>query len=265
MRREEEDLSWFGRLRDALAEDRFVLFAQPIIRMETGETVQHELLIRMIDKRDGSLIAPGMFLPAAERHGQIVDIDRWVVGQAFELAGRGHPVQFNLSAHSVAVPGLLNEFRAELARTSADPSLVVVELTETALVEDEAAAALFIERVTALGCSLALDDFGTGFGGFSYLKQLPVDFLKIDTEFVRDLVGNEASQHVVRAIVSLARGFGQKTVAEGIEDDDTMRLLNELGVDYGQGFAIARPRPVGEVLGAARLNGNRLVAPRFTG
>jgi PAS domain S-box-containing protein len=250
LRKQLEDLSWVGRIQDALAEDRFVLFAQAIVDMATGQTVQHELLIRMIDS-GGSLIAPEVFLPAAEQYGLIVDIDRWVVRQAFELAGQGHPVALNLSAHSLASPGLLDEFRAELQRTSADPSLVVVELTETALVADEQAAALFIERVTALGCKLALDDFGTGYGGFSYLKRLPVDYLKVDIEFVRDLATNEASRHVLKAVVSLARGFGQKTVAEGVEDDETLRMLGDFDVDYAQGFAIARPLPVTETLCAA--------------
>jgi PAS domain S-box-containing protein len=248
-----EDLSWGGRIRDALAEDRFVLFAQPIVDI-AGQTVLHELLIRMIDN-GGSVIAPGQFLPAAEQFGLILDIDRWVVGQAFELAGRGHRVALNLSAHSLTAPGLLDQFHAELQRTSADPSLVVVELTETALIGDEQAAALFIERVSALGCKLALDDFGTGYGGFTYLKQLPFDYLKIDLEFVRDLTTNKASEHVVRAIVSLALGFGQKTVAEGVENDETLRMLRALGVDYAQGYVIARPVPVTDVLATATRSG----------
>ena len=105
--------------------------------------------------------------------------------------------------------------------------------------------------MAALGCRLALDDFGTGYGGFTYLKRLPVNFLKIDIEFVRDLPSNEASQQVVKAIVSLARGFGQQTVAEGVEDEATLRMLREFGVDYGQGYGIARPKPVAEVLGSS--------------
>jgi EAL domain-containing protein (putative c-di-GMP-specific phosphodiesterase class I) len=132
----------------------------------------------------------------------------------------------------------------------ADPSLIVVELTETALFEDEEAAAALFERISALGCKLALDDFGTGYGGFRYLKRLPVDLLKIDMDFVRDLPTNEASQHVVKAVVSLAQDFGQKTVAEGVEDMATMQLLRDFGVDFAQGYAIARPKPAREVLSA---------------
>jgi PAS domain S-box-containing protein len=247
LRRQVDEMTWVGRVRDALAEDRLVLHAQPILDIATGATVQHELLVRMRD-RDGTIIPPGQFLPAAEEHGLIVDIDRWVAGQAIELAALGHAVELNLSAHSIGSPELLAEFRGGLERSGADPALIVVELTETALLEDEPAAEAFITQIKALGCRLALDDFGTGYGGFTYLKRLPVDYLKIDLEFVRDLCANEASRHVVDAVVSLARGFGQRTVAEGVEDEATLGLLAELGVDYAQGFAIARPAPVEETL-----------------
>ncbi len=243
-------LSWAGRVREALAHDHFVLHAQPIVDLSTGATVQHELLIRMREP-DGSLVAPQSFLPAAEACGLVVDIDSWVVEQAIGLAARGHAVELNLSARSISAPSLLDRMRSELARTGADPALLVVELTETALMVDDSAAELFIERMRAMGCKLALDDFGTGYGGFFYLKRLPVDYLKIDAEFVRDLTSNQASRHVVEAVVSLARGFGQKTVAEGVEDDATLRLLRTLGVDLAQGFGIARPMPVEQALAAA--------------
>jgi PAS domain S-box-containing protein len=249
LRAQVEASSWVGRVRDALAADRFVLYAQPIIDVASGKTVQHELLIRLRDS-SGAMVLPHAFLPAAEESGLIVDIDRWVVRQAITLASAGHAVELNLSAHSLATPGLIDDIRNELERTSADPSLIVVELTETALLTDEPAAELFIELVAALGCKLALDDFGTGYGGFTYLKRLPVNFLKIDIEFVRDLPINEASQHVVKAIVSLAQGFGQQTVAEGVEDETTLRMLRDFGVDYGQGYGIDRPKPVTEVLGS---------------
>jgi PAS domain S-box-containing protein len=249
MRLQMESATWIGRIREALAEDRFVLHAQPIIELAGGDTVQHELLIRMVD-RDGAIVPPGSFLPAAEEHGLIADIDRWVIGQAAGLAAQGHRLEINLSAHSIGVPGLAGTFLEAFKLAGADPSLVVVELTETAVVQDEAAAAAFIAAVKAAGCGLALDDFGTGYGGFTYLKHLPVDYLKIDVEFVRDLPDNPASQHVVKAVVSLARGFGQKTVAEGVEDERTLTMLREFGVDYAQGYAIARPAPIADYLGA---------------
>ena len=237
-----ESLAWVGRVRDALAEDRFVLYAQPIVEVATGKTVQHELLLRMLGD-DDEPIAPGAFLAAAEEYGLIEEVDRWVVREAIGLAARGHAVELNLSARSMSAPRLVDDFRSELERTGADPGLIVVELTETALLEDERAGELFIHRIRALGCRVALDDFGTGYGGFRYLKRLPVDYLKIDIEFVRDLSTNVASQHVVSAVVSLAKGFGQRTVAEGVEDEETRAMLLDLGVDYAQGYLIARPRP----------------------
>jgi EAL domain-containing protein (putative c-di-GMP-specific phosphodiesterase class I) len=125
---------------------------------------------------------------------------------------------------------------------------MVFELTETALLRSEQTAQEFIDGIGALGCGLALDDFGTGYGGFTYLKRFPVDYLKIDIEFVRDLPRDQASQHVVHAVVALAKGFGQKTVAEGVEDAETLALLRDYGVDYAQGYFLGRPAPLTETL-----------------
>jgi PAS domain S-box-containing protein len=244
---EVECLSWIPKIRDALDEDRFLLHAQPIVDLATGETVQHELLIRMNDQ-DGKLVSPGLFLPAAEEHGLIADIDRWVIGQAAELAGRGHAVELNISAESLGAPWLLEVVQNELRRTGADPAMMVFELTETALLRSEQTAQEFIDGIGALGCGLALDDFGTGYGGFTYLKRFPVDYLKIDIEFVRDLPRDQASQHVVHAVVALAKGFGQKTVAEGVEDAETLALLREYGIDYAQGYFLGRPAPLAETV-----------------
>jgi PAS domain S-box-containing protein len=241
-------LSWINRIRDALEDNRLVLYAQPIVDLATKETVQHELLIRMLDE-SGELVAPGLFLPVAEEYGLIREIDRWVIGQAATLAAAGHPVEVNLSAESLGDHSLLGYVEQELARSGADPAKLVFELTETALLRDETAARSFIEGVDRLGSHVALDDFGTGYGGFTYLKQLPIDYLKIDIEFVRDLAHNPASHHVVRAVVSLAGDFGLRTVAEGVEDDETLGLLREHGVDYAQGFGIGRPAPLDDVFG----------------
>jgi EAL domain-containing protein (putative c-di-GMP-specific phosphodiesterase class I) len=243
-----ETVAWAGRVRDALTDDRFVLHAQPIVDVRTGAVAAHELLVRMVD-HDGGLVAPGSFLPAAEECGLVLELDRWVVSRAMELAGGGHPVHINLSAHSVGAPGVADHLDAEALRAGADPSLMVVELTETALLREGPAIGAFVERLKAAGYRLALDDFGTGYGGFSHLKRLPMDLLKIDIEFVADVVDDERSRQVVRAVVSLAHGFGQRTVAEGVEDERTLAVLGDLGVDLAQGFGIARPGPVAEVLG----------------
>lgn len=246
-----------GKVRRALCSDRLKLYAQPIVDVSTGTTVQHELLIRMLDD-DGTVLAPSSFLPAAEEHGLIQDIDHWVISRAVDLAARGRNVEVNLSAKTLSQRELAGFVERELARTGADPTRVVFELTETAILGNETAARAFIDDVCGLGCRLALDDFGTGYGGFTYLKRLPVDFLKIDVEFVRDLTSNTASQHVVKAVVSLAAGFGLKTVAEGVEDARALAMLADYGVDYAQGFAIARPAPVEEVFADGRTLGGRL-------
>ena len=247
VQRDLEDLTWVGRINDAIEQDRLILHAQPIIDLSTGTTVQHELLIRMLDE-DGRPIPPGLFLPAAERYGLIREIDRWVVRRGTELAAQGHAVELNVSAESLGDPEFATLVERELEESGVDCSLIVFELTETALLRDEEAGRAFIERVQALGCRLALDDFGTGYGGFTYLKRLAVDYLKIDIEFVRDLPRNAASRHVVSAVVSLAEGFGLKTVAEGVEDAETLEMLLDLGVDYAQGYHIGRPAPAAETL-----------------
>jgi EAL domain-containing protein (putative c-di-GMP-specific phosphodiesterase class I) len=238
-----QTLSWIARIQEALAQDRFVLYAQPITDVASGEVVQRELLLRMREE-SGEVIAPGAFLPIAEEWGLIRDIDRWVIEHAIEIACKGGPVELNLSAHSIGDPSILQEIEDALKRTGLDPRKLVFEITETALIRNVAGASEFADRLHALGCRLALDDFGTGYGGFTYLKRFPLDLLKIDIEFVRDLPSNPASEHVISAVVSLAQAFGLKTVAEGVEDAETLELLRELGVDFAQGYHIARPAPI---------------------
>jgi len=244
---ESERISHVRDLHEALKEERFELYAQPILDLNTGATASHELLLRMRE-RDGTIRLPGTFLPAAERSGLIRELDRWVIRQAADIAGDGHRVELNLSALSLGDPGLYDDFASAIAASAADPRHIVIELTETALMQDEVMAAAFVQRAQALGCEFALDDFGTGFGGFSYLKNLPVAFLKIDIEFVRDLRTNLASRHVVQAVVGLAGSFGYRTVAEGVEDDVTLNLVREMGVDYAQGYEIGWPGPLEDTL-----------------
>jgi PAS domain S-box-containing protein len=251
--RDVEALAWLPRIRDALDQERFILHAQPIIDIATGAIVQHELLIRMLDE-EGGLVPPGVFLPPAERYGLIREIDRWVIRQAAGIAARGHDVELNISAESLGDPNLYETLEREVRMAGADPALIVIELTETALLRNDDAACEFIVRSEQLGCRVALDDFGTGYGGFSYIKRLPVDSLKIDVDFVRDLPRNPASQHVVRAIVNLARDFGHHTVAEGVEDDETLEMLRELGVDFAQGYGIARPAPLDQTVLAGKAD-----------
>jgi diguanylate cyclase (GGDEF)-like protein/PAS domain S-box-containing protein len=239
-RRDVETLAVIDRVEAALVDDRFLLYAQPIIDLRTGDTVQNELLLRMREP-DGEIVSPGAFLHVAEQYALIGEIDWWVIRRAAEIAAAGEAVELNISARSIGDLDVLEHIERSIAQHGADPSLIVFEITETAIVEDQAAARRFAERLHALGCKLALDDFGTGYGGFTYLKQLPIDYLKIDIEFVRDLSSSSASRHVVQAVVALARDFSLQTVAEGVEDADTLSLLCQLGVDYAQGYHIKRP------------------------
>lgn len=250
LRRELEALSWVGRIRDALEHDRLTLYAQPIVDIASGMVVQHELLLRMIGL-DGQAIGPGEFLPAAERHGLIGAIDRWVLSRALEIAAQGHPIEVNVSADSLCDPAFLSFVKSELAGREVDPAGVVFEITETALMGNETVARAFVEEVRGLGCAVALDDFGTGYGSFRYLKHLPVNVLKIDQEFVRDLDGPDptTSRHVIQSIVSLARGMSQKTVAEGVETQSALDTLRLLGVDMVQGYLLGRPSPAETELG----------------
>ena len=185
VQRELANLAWVGRIRDALDEQRLVLHTQPIVPLRGGEP-REELLLRMVGANE-DLIPPGSFLWVAEKYGLIGEIDRWVIGEADQLAGAGRRVQANLSARSIAHLDLLSLINHELHTVGADPSNLVFEITETALMENVEAAETFARGLVDLGCGLALDDFGTGFGSFTYLKRLPVTFLKIDTDFVRDL------------------------------------------------------------------------------
>ncbi len=243
--RQDEKLDALRRIRVALEDDRFVLFAQPIVELGSGEVVQQELLIRMQDPdREGAVIPPGAFLPVAEEFGLVVEIDRWVIDQGIQLAAGGSPVELNVSGVSIGNPRLLRFITSAIQRYAADPRNLVFEITETTLVANELAAHRFVEGLHELGCRVALDDFGTGYGGFTYLKRLPVDIVKIDIEFVRDLTRNDASQKVVEAIVNLARRFELSTVAEGVEDEETLVRLRELGVDHAQGYHLGRPAPI---------------------
>ncbi len=240
-RRELDTLAWVGRIRDAFDQDRMVLFSQPIVPLAGGRPSQ-ELLLRMIGG-GGEVILPGSFLPVAERYGLIGEIDRWVIGEAARRAGSGSRVEANLSARSIGNFDLLSLIQRELQAAGADPADLVFEITETALMDNAEDGEAFAQGLSAIGCQIALDDFGTGFGSFTYLKTLPIDYLKIDVDFVRDLARSEANQHLVRAIVGLARDFGYQTIAEGVEDAEALAILKEFGVDFAQGNYLGAPAP----------------------
>lgn len=242
----QDRLNWSALIERALANDSFLIYSQPILRLEDGQIDRHELLIRM-EAEDGGVIPPGDFLPIAERTGHISEIDRWMIRHAIQMiaarSSAGDPCRFdvNLSGRAFSDPKVLSLIEAELVSTGIDSALFGVEITETAAVADMAKARSFIEGLRRLGCRVALDDFGCGFSSFYYLRNLPIDCLKIDGSFVTNLCSSMEDQHVVRAIVELCKGFGIESTAEYVEDAETLELLREFGVTYAQGFHIARP------------------------
>jgi diguanylate cyclase (GGDEF)-like protein/PAS domain S-box-containing protein len=246
-------LIWEQRIRQALDEDRFVLLVQPIQNLRTG-AVQYEALLRMVDK-DGKLILPQEFLPVAERTDLIHAIDRWAVHQAIkviaacEARGQAVHLEVNLSGKAFADEELLPLIRREIKSTGIAASSLIFEITETAAIANINGARQFIDALKSTGCGFALDDFGVGFSSLYYLKHLPVDYLKIDGSFIRNLPNDVSDQHLVRSMVELAHGLGKQTIAEWVEDEGTLELLRQFGVDYAQGYFLGKPAPIDATLG----------------
>ena len=247
MARMRERFGWSQRIRDALDEDRFELWEQPILDLRTCSRARSELLLRM--RIGDTVIAPGEFLDVAERFGQIQAIDRWVVAQAVRLlaarraAGEDPTVEINLSGASITDEAVMEHITAEVTNAPIDPTRVVFEITETAAINNVERARGFARRLSDLGCQFALDDFGAGFGSFYYLKHLPFDAIKIDGDFIRELPSSLPDQATVRAIVDIARALGKQTIAEAAGSEATLERLRELGVDFAQGYHVARPKP----------------------
>ncbi len=249
----ESHMKWASAITQALAEEQFELFAQPIKSLHAHGPTQYELLLRMRDAH-GDHIPPGTFLYIAERLGMIQEIDRWVVARAIEMLAEqracGHDLRFevNLSGHTIGDPEILELIERRLRETGVPADRLIFEITETAAVSNIALAATFADRLSELGCRFALDDFGAGFGSFYYLKHLPFDYLKIDGEFVRHCTTNETDRILISAVVQIARGMGKHTIAEFVGDQDSVDVLTELGVEYGQGYFLGRPQPLAEHL-----------------
>ncbi len=238
---------WLERLRRALDGGLFVLHFQPIVALSDRHVSHHEALLRLADEPDGRLVAPGRFLPAAERYGLVRNIDRMVIDEvAARLAAGGDVrtrIAVNVSALSVTDTTMLAYIERRLRWHGVEPSQLVVEITETAAISDMDSARIFCAGVLELGCDLALDDFGAGFGSFQYLRHLPFSYLKIDGDFIRRLPVSRTDQLVVRALAGVVRGMGAQTIAEFVGDETTIAMLRSYGVDYAQGFAVGRPAP----------------------
>jgi diguanylate cyclase (GGDEF)-like protein/PAS domain S-box-containing protein len=255
------EMRWVERLNAALDSGSFVLVAQeirpigppPQIATRHSTVLRFELLLRMIAS-DGTWIPPMAFIPAAERYGLMPRVDRWVIAQACrELAtlrstGRRLPVcMINLSGASVSDPSLADYISSCLRQHSLPGPQIGFELTETAAIGNLASASQLMTRLRSLGSPIALDDFGSGMSSFSYLKALPIDYLKIDGGFVRDVCTDPVDRAVVEAIQRIGRVMGIQTIAESVENEETLRALAEIGVDYAQGIHVAQAAPLTEI------------------
>ncbi len=246
--RRQLEMQWSTRIPPALKEDRFVLHHQHILPLGTDPTLRPrcELLVRMVGQ-DGALILPGKLIPAAERYRQMPEIDRWVVHHALRLiAAHGPALDFeayaiNLSGQSLGRPDFLDYVKREIVASGAPPHWLTFEVTETAAIQHIAHASHFMHELKQMGCEFALDDFGSGLSSFGYLKSLPVDYLKIDGSFVRNMLHDGHDHAIVVAIAQIARSLGIRCVAEFVGDASTVEALRQIGVDYGQGFYLHRP------------------------
>ena len=246
-------MAWNERIDRAFEHKLLRLHFQGVYRADNGELAHLEALLRMVDETDTSqFIFPGQFIGHAEKSGKILDIDHWVLRESIALLA-SHPrlpaLAVNISGRSLDDPDLPEFIAAQLAEQGVAPQRLLVELTETAAISDLRDAERFIDALRRTGCTLCLDDFGSGFASFAYLKHLKVGVLKIDGMFIRDLPSEKGNQVFVRSIVEVARSMGQHTVAEFVEDAETLRLLREYGVDLVQGYYLDRPRADHPALG----------------
>ena len=242
-RRAMDDLGrWAARVKDAIRDGRLQLLTQKIVSLATGETDHEEILVRLIDE-SGALIAPGAFLAAAERFGLMPALDRWVVTRSIGLlsASPGRRLFVNLSGTSLGDRALLAEIEALVVASALPAGALTFEITETAAIADIAGLQRWARRLKELGCGFALDDFGTGFSSFAYLQALPIDLVKIDGSFVRDIETNPTNRALVGAMVAISHALGKTVVAEMVERGAVADILRDLGAEYGQGWYWGKP------------------------
>ncbi len=254
LNRRHTEMQWASRIAQAVQENRFVLHEHTIMPLNVNTTVNHrEFLIRMVDEQ-GKLILPYAFIPAAERYNMMTTVDRWVIHTAFQqLACERHQnntatddrITFiNLSGTSLSDAGLLEYIHTQLKLYQLLPHTICFEITETAAITDFTNAIHFIHKIKEHGCRFALDDFGSGMSSFSYLKRIPVDFIKIDGSFVKNMRTDRMDYAIIKAIAEIAHVGGIKTIAEFAQDEESIIALREIGVDYAQGHGIDLPKPI---------------------
>jgi EAL domain-containing protein (putative c-di-GMP-specific phosphodiesterase class I) len=231
-------------IRTALLEKNFFLVFQPVVDLTSGAVTHYEALIRMRGSNN-EVISPNEFIPVAERMGFIHGIDLWVVENAIDfLADIPSNISLSINLSSVAFQdeALLPAIKEKLEITWVDAKRITFEITETAAVDNFEQTREMIARIRALGCKFALDDFGAGFCSFNYLKTFPVDYVKIDGQFIQNLVNDETDQVLVKSMAEIATRLGKKTIAEFVETAGTVRILKEIGVHMGQGYIFGRPQ-----------------------
>lgn len=241
------EASWSTRLKDALRHNDLELWLQPVLPLKENKRPYFEVLLRMKDE-DGKVALPGLFIPAAERFGNMLQIDQFVVKSAMAFLGKNPDVSvaINLSAKTLNDPDLSQFIRNLLIEYQVNPANVAFEITETAMIMNLTKVQALILSIKSLGCHFALDDFGSGFSSLSYLRDLPVDTLKIDGSFIHNLERDELSQALVRSINDIAHTLAKETVAEFVETPEALDLLKTMGVDYAQGWHLGRPLPLRE-------------------
>ena len=249
-------MQWVARIQRALDDDRFALYAQPITPVAAPDSppAHYEILLRMQDEQ-GKIVLPGAFLSAVERYNLSARLDNWVIRNTFEWLVR-HPdcmqnlnlLSINLSGHSLGDDQLMGHIIERFKEGRISPERICIEITETAAITNLTSATRFIKILKEWGCRFALDDFGSGLSSFAYLKNLPVDFLKIDGLFVKDILDDAIDYAMVKSINEIGHVMGKKTVAEFVDSEAILNSLKVIGVDYAQGYAVGRPRPIGGIL-----------------
>ena len=248
-------MQWVARINQALEQNRLLLTLQPIVPTDAtaDENNSYEVLLRMRDD-DGDLILPTEFLGAAERYNLSIKLDRWVISSIFNWLARNKQklehifwLNINLSGQSLSDEDFLRFTMGELTKYRVPPEKICFEITETAAIANLASAHRFMHALKQLGCNFALDDFGTGLSSFSYLKTLPVEYLKISGVFIKDIMDDPIDLAMVKSINEIGQVMGKRTIAESVESEDILARLREIGVNYAQGYVLGKPLPLDEV------------------
>jgi EAL domain-containing protein (putative c-di-GMP-specific phosphodiesterase class I) len=248
-------MQWVQRIQDVLEQNRFRLYFQPIARLDSNpgdnNTTHGEVLIRMLDRND-EIVGPGSFIPSAERYCLMPAIDRWVINNTFRaltldidrVMRRVTSCCINLSGQSLSDERFMDFLVNEIRDSGIPPEILCFEITETAVIANLCNASTLIRTLRDMGCRFALDDFGVGLSSFGYLKNLLVDYLKLDGSFIKNMVNDNIDLAMVEAINQIGHTMQIKTIAEFVEDKETLAAVREVGIDYAQGYAIAKPVPI---------------------